>query len=187
MQFLIDGSRTRLGERVAQWPEGVAGQLLTPLTQYRKAADVFAIDNGAYNGLRLATFARMVARYEQHEPLFVAVPDKVGCHRTTVALYEEHSHLALGCRKAFVAQDGYDGHPACAGAIFIGGTDAFKDSLEALDLVRRSVVAGLHVHVGRVNWPTRWARFQAVGAHTCDGSGASRYDHMWLRLRDHAG
>lgn len=186
MKFLVDGSSTRLAERIAQWPDGVAGQLLTPLTQYKLAASVFAIDNGAYNGLRLLTFSRMVARYAEQKPLFVVIPDKLGCHRTTTTLYEEHSHLALNCVRAFVAQDGFDGHPKCAGAIFIGGTDSFKDSTEALDLVRRSVAAGLHVHVGRVNWPTRFNRFADAGAHTCDGSGVSRYDHMFIRLRDRA-
>ena len=186
MQFLIDGHRDRVTFRKAQWAEGVAGQLLTPLTSYRLGHKVFAIDNGAFTRLRKNAFARMVMRYAHLNPLFVAIPDKLGCHRTTAELYEEHKSIALDCVKAFVAQDGYTEHPACAGAIFIGGTDKFKDSMEALELVSQARKKGLHVHVGRVNGPDRFWRFHRAGAHTCDGSGVSRYDHMILAIKDRA-
>lgn len=186
MRFLIDGHRDRVTSRMEQWPEGVIGQLLTPLTRYKLGHKVFGIDNGAFSGFNEREFRNLLRRNAAHsaDALFVAIPDRVGCHRTTAALYRDYSPLADGWRKAFVAQDGFDGAPECADAIFIGGTDSFKDSEEALELVRVTVAAGKHAHIGRVNGPERFLRFMRVGAHTCDGSGVSRYDHMILAIKE---
>lgn len=185
MKFLIDGTTKQVASRRELWPDGVAGQLQTPGSRWRiEEGETFAIDNGAYLRLDLPGFTRQVQKYEHRRPLFVVLPDKVGCHRTTLALYHEHKHLALSCVRAFVCQDGYEEHPPCAGALFIGGTNDFKDSDEALDIVRRGIASGLHMHVGRVNSFPRYQRFKDAGAHTCDGSGVVRYDHMWLALRD---
>lgn len=185
MKFLIDGHRNRVSFRSEQWPGGVAGQLLTPLTNYKLGHHVFAVDNGAFTSLKIRGLQNLLKRNSivRDASLFVAVPDKVGCHRTTVALYEDHHHICEGWRKAFVAQDGFDGAPPCADAIFIGGTDKFKDSLEALEIVAAFLNQEKHVHIGRVNGPERFLRFHAAGAHTCDGSGVSRYDHMILAIR----
>jgi hypothetical protein len=35
-----------------------------------------------------------------------------------------------------------------------------------------------HIHIGRVNTLKRFRHFDKLGAHTCDGSGVSRFDHM---------
>lgn len=186
MKFLIDGQTDRINLRMEQWPEGVAGQLLTPLTRYKLRHEVYGIDNGSFSSFNEREFRNLLRRNapRQAEALFVAIPDKVGCHRTTLELYEEHKHLAEGWRKAFVAQDGFDGAPACAEAIFVGGTTKFKDSDEVLSLCKEWLRQGLHVHIGRVNGPERFIRFHDVGAHTCDGSGVSKYDHMLLIIRD---
>lgn len=185
MKFLIDGHRDRVAFRIAQWSEGVAGQLLTPLTRYRRGHDVFAIDNGAFSKFNERAFRSLLAREVSvaEQCLFVAVPDKVGCHKTTLELYDQFAHTIVGWKKAFVAQDGYDGMTDCASALFIGGTNAFKDSESALDAARYALLAGKHVHIGRVNGPERYLRYKAVGAHTCDGSGVSRYDHMILEIK----
>lgn len=185
MKFLIDGTSKQVAARRAQWPEGVAGQLQTPGSRWRiEEGETFAIDNSAYIRLDLPGFTRMVAKYEHRNPLFVVIPDKVGDARRTLELWQEHKHLALSCKKAFVAQDGFDGHPPDADVLFIGGTNDFKDSDFALDIVRRAVAGGMRVHVGRVNGHPRWQRYADAGAHTCDGSGVCRYDHMWIKLRD---
>jgi hypothetical protein len=185
VKFLVDGTTVQVASRRALWPEGVAGQLQTPGSRWRiEEGETFAIDNGAYIRLDLPGFTRQVIKYEHRRPMFVALPDKVGCHKTTLAMYYEYAHLARTCVRAFVAQDGFDEIPSCAKAIFIGGTNEFKDSDEALDVVRRSVQSGLHVHVGRVNTVSRFLRYRVAGAHTCDGSGFSRYDHMVIALRD---
>lgn len=187
MRFLIDGSYTRILARLQQWPEGIAGQLITPLTGYRKATQVFAIDNGAYSSFNEKRFKAILKRdfAYKNDCLFVAIPDKVGCHWTSWKYYNEFNHLADGWNKAFVAQDGFDGRlPDGVSAIFIGGTNVFKDSQEALDLVKHGKAKGLHVHIGRVNHAERYIRYRLAGADTCDGSGVSRYDHMLPLIRD---
>ena len=179
MQFLIDGHRSRVAFRAVQWPEGVRGQLLTPLTRYSRGHSVYAIDNGCFSSFREANF-RSLLRREHHvraDALFVCVPDKVGSHRRTLELWGEHRHLVDGYKAAFVAQDGYDGFPNGAEALFIGGTDAFKNSSDCVNACVEARSQGLHVHIGRVNGPERFLRFMSI-ADTCDGSGVSRYDHM---------
>lgn len=186
MKFLIDGHRSRVAFRKEQWPDGVLGQLLTPLTRYRRGSEIYAIDNGAFTKFHEKSFITLLKREQavMSSALFVAVPDKLGCHKTTLKLYEIYSHLCEGWKKAFVAQDGYDGMPESADALFIGGTNSFKDSNSALDAVKDALRLGKHVHIGRVNGPDRFIKFRNAGAHTCDGSGVSRYDHMILAIKE---
>lgn len=186
MKFLIDGSSTRLNERLAVAPELVAGQLLTPLTRYRRAHEVFGIDNGAFSGFKEAPFVTLLARevHKKDSCLFVAVPDYVGSHEVTMAMWNAYNYLADGWVKAFVCQDGITEIPKEAGAVFIGGTNDFKDSDEALDIVKDALAKGMHTHCGRVNGPERFIRYAEIGTHTCDGSGVSRYDHMILKIQE---
>lgn len=185
MKYLIDGSSVRVNLRIAQWPEGVMGQLITPLTKYKRCHEVFAIDNGCFSGLREADFVKCLQRNEdkKEQCLFVTVPDKMGSYHETVAMWNQYSHLVDGWKKAFVAQDDYLGMPKDASAIFIGGTDAFKDSLDCLYIIKDARRAGKHVHIGRVNGIDRYQRFYQY-ADTCDGSGVSQYDYMIDRIRD---
>ena len=185
MKFLIDGHRDRVAFRKLQWSEGVEGQLLTPLTRYSRGEPIFAIDNGAFSGLREASFISLLKREWEHRKncLFVCIPDKVGCHVTTERMWGDFNYLADGYTKAFVAQDGYQGMPDEAGALFIGGTDNFKESEEAQDAVLDALARNKHVHIGRVNSPARFMLYHVLGAHTCDGSGVSRYDHMLPLIR----
>ncbi len=180
MKFLIDGHRNRVALRISQWPEAIAGQLLTPLTRYSRGHEIYAIDNGAYTYFREQQFISLLKRefHVKSQALFVAVPDKVGCHATTMEYWHRYKHLCAGYKTAFVAQDGYSGMPLEADALFIGGTNAFKDSQQAVAAVKGALSFGKHVHIGRINGPERFIRFAAIGAHTCDGSGISRYDHM---------
>ncbi len=186
MKFLIDGSSVRLAERLAIWKEGIAGQFLTPLTNYKLAHPVFAIDNGAYSSFNEPAYRRLLKRtfVFRESCLFVACPDKVGDHAKTKELWEFHYESLAGWKAAFVAQDGYNGMPTEADALFIGGTNLFKDSTDARDAVKDALQNGKHVHIGRVNTPERYAKFAEIGAHTCDGSGFSRYDHMVVAIRD---
>lgn len=186
MKFLIDGHRDRIAFRKTQWPEGVVGQLLTPLTRYTRGESIFAIDNGAYSGFREKEFISLLKReyHVKEQCLFVCVPDKVGDHKTTLEMWAQYNHLANGWKKAFVVQDGCDSIPNEADCVFIGGTTEFKDSEHAADIVLWALENNKHVHIGRVNGPERFAKFHVLGAHTCDGSGVSRYDHMILAIKE---
>lgn len=189
MKFLIDGSGNRIAKRREQADHLVGGQLLTPLTRNKLAEKMFSVDNGAFSGMteqKIATFKRILSRYyDQRENChFVAIPDKVGNHKETLLMWDEYNYLADGYTKAFVAQDGFSGIPTGAGALFIGGSTEFKDSSECHDIVRHYLHTGIHVHIGRVNGFDRFIKYHEIGAHTCDGSGISMYDHMIENIRD---
>ena len=184
MKFLIDGSGNRLKARRKQADALVAGQLLTPLTGYKRSEEVFGIDNGAFSNLDLKGFTRLLNRYFDHKEhcLFVAIPDKVADHKQTLLMWDDYQHLADGYKKAFVVQDGFDSWPDNASAIFIGGSTEFKDSVEVEQIVKTALENSLHVHIGRVNTFDRFYKFHNIGAHTCDGSGISMYEHMLDKL-----
>jgi len=186
MKFLIDGSSVRLKERRTQANELIAGQLLTPLTGYRKCEEVFGVDNGGFSGAKPVPFSRILKRqWEFREQcLFAAVPDKVENHKETLLMWDDYQHLADGYKKAFVVQDGFDGWPSNADAIFLGGSTSFKDSYEAELIVKEALNNNMHVHIGRVNDFRRFYHFHCIGAHTCDGSGVSIYDDSLATLYD---
>lgn len=184
MKFLIDGSGARIKVRRQQADELIAGQLLTPLTRYKRCEDVFGIDNGGFTGAKIPGFTKLIEKnYEfRANCLFAAVPDKVADHKQTLSMWNDYQHLADGYKKAFVVQDGYDGHPANADALFIGGSTEYKDSFECEQVVKEALSKNMHVHIGRVNTFDRFYHFHRLGAHTCDGSGISMYDHMLVKL-----
>jgi len=184
MKFLIDGSANRIKQRRLQANELIAGQLLTPLTKYKKCEVVFGVDNGGFTGAKPEGFSKILKRYFEFKDqcLFAAVPDKVGDHKETLAMWDAYNHLADGYKKAFVVQDGFDGWPSNADAIFLGGSTEFKDSYEAEQIVTTALDCKMHVHIGRVNTYDRFYKFHCLGANTCDGSGISMYDHMLEKL-----
>ena len=184
MKFLIDGSANRIKARRLQASDLIAGQLLTPLTRYRRCEDVFVIDNGGFTGAKIEGFTKIIKnQFEvKSQCLFAAVPDKVGNHKETLLMWNDYQHIADGYKKAFVVQDGFDEWPSNADAIFLGGSTEFKDSIEADNIVNAALDNNMHVHIGRVNTIERFYHFHELGAHTCDGSGVSMYDHMLEKL-----
>lgn len=187
MKFLIDGSSVRIKERRLQADELIAGQLLTPLTRYRLCEDLFGIDNGGFTGAKIKGFTKIIKNQWDFRDncLFAAVPDKVENHKETLLMWEDYQHIADGYKKAFVVQDGFDGWPSNADAIFIGGSTKFKDSYECDLIVESALRNNMHVHIGRVNTFPRFQHFHKLGAHTCDGSGISIYDDMLEKLLMH--
>lgn len=184
MKFLLDKS-TEIVRHKAQ-SHLVFGQLITPLTAYSNWGGVFAIDNGAYTRFDHREFGRILQREAQAQKhcLFVTVPDVVGDARRTLEIWQRRDFFVNrqdGWTPALVAQDGieYLDIPwETIPVLFLGGRDPWKDSVAAQNLVRAAKILGVHVHIGRVNTPERFARFHDLGADTCDGSGVSRYDHM---------
>jgi hypothetical protein len=69
-------------------------------------------------------------------------------------------------------------------AIFIGGSTRFKLSKAAVDIIRTAQAMDKWVHVGRVNTPERWDRFEKLGVDSVDGTGIARYSHMRIAIRD---
>lgn len=169
------------------------GQLLTPLTRYRlrEPARPWAIDNGCYSGLRPDAFTKLLNR-ERHriaDAKFVCAPDVVGHADLTLMVFKAWEPILSWCPLAFVCQDGQmvDGVPwDSIAAIFIGGTTEWKDSRNVEPLISSAQRKGKWVHIGRVNEPVRFCRFELLGADSCDGSGIARYSHMRLRIAERA-
>jgi hypothetical protein len=161
------------------------GQLLTPLTRYnlRDPSRPWAIDNGGYTALDIASFWSLLAREEHRRAdcLFVTAPDVVGSARRTLEIFERWKSKLDGWKVALVCQDGQENLPLPwdeIEAVFIGGSTSWKCGPHAEHIVRAALALEKWVHVGRVNEPGRYEHFAKLGAHSCDGTGIARYTHM---------
>lgn len=190
MKFLIDKSPDEVRRKIELHPNLVAGQLCTPLTNYKNWGGSFALDNGAYSGLDRDGWFRLLKKHEPEieQCLFCAIPDIVGNALRTDDLYfaitqDVRTHPYTR-QWAYVMQDGHENRridfKAMAGKwMFIGGTNRFKDSAAAWDIVKTAKAIGdINIHVGRVNTPKRYETYASLGADTCDGSGVAMYDWM---------
>jgi hypothetical protein len=183
MKFLLDVSPNKLEQRLSEFSDLIAGQLLTPLTRYNNAGGLFAIDNGAFSGFKKKDFKSLLEREHENKDrcLFVVVPDVVGNGKRTLEIWHLRHNIIHGWPKALVIQDGIEDLDipwSELQAVFVGGNDPWKDSRAVVDIVKTALILDKHIHVGRVNTIKRFVKFEELGAHTCDGSGASMYDHM---------
>jgi len=186
MKLLLDIGATQELSLPDSARSRVLGQLLTPLTLYKRWADVFAIDNGAFVMFKRERFRALLEREAEHKDkcLFVCVPDCVGSARRTREVWKYRDILVPGnWPLAYVCQDGSEsvGIPwdDCK-AVFIGGTTEWKMSDYAAQIVKTAKILGKHVHVGRINSNRRWRHFERLGVDTCDGSGVSRFTDRLL-------
>ncbi|HEV8293041.1 MAG TPA: hypothetical protein VGP94_13995 [Tepidisphaeraceae bacterium] len=161
------------------------GQLLTPLTRYhlRNRALPWAIDNGAFSDFDEDAFLSLLKREwpRAADCLFVTAPDVVASARRTLEIFERWRERLGGWRVALVCQDGQEHLPIPwddIDAIFIGGSTAWKCSPAAEQIIRAAKILKKHVHVGRVNTPSRFRHFEEIGVDSVDGSGIARYSHM---------
>ena len=114
------------------------------------------------------------------------MPDVVGSARRTLELFDLLRHDYAGLPRALVAQDGIQSENVPwehISAIFIGGTDSFKDGPHAMAVAKAAKILGKWVHVGRVNGVSRIKHWMNI-ADSCDGSGLAKYDHMFNEAVD---
>jgi hypothetical protein len=163
-------------------------QLFTPLTRYRNRHHDkrFAIDNGAFSRFDRRAFEALLEREKERKHLcrFVAVPDVVGSARRTLEVFDYWYPLVCQWPLALVIQDGQEHLPIpweFIAAVFIGGTTKFKESNEAIQVIKAAQAMGKWVHVGRVNDAGRFEGFRQLGVDSVDGSGIARY--TWMRER----
>lgn len=147
----------------------------------------WAADNFAFAGFDADGYRRMLQVIAGvPRCLFLTVPDVVGDAAATLERFGEWRAecSAVGQPLGFVAQDGIDlGDVPWGelGALFIGGTDAFKLGPLAERAVNEAHRRGLWVHMGRVNTAQR-ARYAAtIGVDSIDGTQFSRWRTIWLR------
>ena len=181
MLILLDNSPSQISEKAAKHAYEF-GQLRTPLTSYKKADRITGIDNGCFaRPLDWPTWLRIIDEHRRSKDLkFVAMPDVVGSARRTLELYSYFAPEFASVPRALVCQDGQENLDIpwdSVEAVFIGGTNAFKDSEHSMQIAKAAKILGKWVHVGRVNSVDRVRRWKNI-ADSCDGSGLSRYDHM---------
>ena len=161
-------------------------QLRTPLTRNKAAQVPYGLDNGCFTEFDYKTWRKMVAEAVHHSTAndnrckFVTLPDIVGDARRTLELFQHFCKDTHGVPRALVLQDGigqHEIHWAQVDAVFVGGSDAFKTSPEAINACKAAKMMGKWVHVGRVNTAARVRNWGEL-ADSIDGSGISRFDHM---------
>lgn len=184
MIVLMDSTHKAAQELVDLGME--VGQLITPLTGYKRWSDVWAMDNGAYSRFDGDAFQRKLKREweARHLCKFVCCPDVVGSARRTLEVFRLYQNRIQGWPLALVLQDGIEDLDIPwdhISAVFIGGTNDFKNSESAMQCAKAAKILDKWVHVGRVNTPERFDRWKDI-ADSCDGSGLARYTHMRQNL-----
>lgn len=171
-------------------------QLFTPLTRFKpqRPEQTFAIDNGAYANFNPKAFLALLERERPRRHLcrFVSIPDvivnRVGNARRTLEVFEHWQPMLRDHWKlAFVCQDGMENFNipfADIDAIFIGGSTNWKESDHAEGCIKAAKAIGKWVHVGRVNSPARFEKFEQMGVDSIDGTGIALKTHMREKIRD---
>ena len=136
----------------------------------------YAIDNAAFKQFNESKYFKMLDKSREYKkPIFVVVPDVVGCHDRTLALWHYYYLRIKQYRypMAFVAQDGCTPEtvPDKADWVFIGGNDPWK-----METAHR-FIGSRPVHIGRVNGIKRLKECERIGATSIDGTG-------WMLARD---
>jgi len=155
-------------------------QLRTPLTKYALAGVPYGLDNGCFKRFDEKTWSRLLNEAELDLPKFVCLPDIVGDSVRTLDLFKAFESKTSGLPRALVLQDGIGGHRIDwdkLSAVFVGGSDNFKISSEAMNACKTAKMLGKWVHVGRVNTADRVKDWIGI-ADSIDGSGISKYDYM---------
>jgi hypothetical protein len=160
------------------------GQLRTPLTAYALSDKLYGLDNGCFSKFNKKTWRRLVVEAKEQElvnqPKFVCAPDIVGDARRTLELFDMFYAEISPLPVCLVLQDGIGDFTIDwnrVDAVFVGGSDAFKISNEAVNACKVAKMLGKWVHVGRVNTAQRVSNWIGL-ADSIDGSGISKYDHM---------
>ena len=179
MKIMLDCSPKKIHEYRERY--GVDfWQLRTPLTQYALAGVPYGLDNGCFKRFNEKAWSRLLNEAEENMPKFVCLPDMVGDAVRTLDLFDAFESKTNGLPRCLVLQDGIGNHRidwSKLSAVFVGGSDAFKISEEAMNACKTAKMLGKWVHVGRVNTAQRVRHWLGV-ADSIDGSGISQYDHM---------
>lgn len=166
------------------------GRLLSPALHNTKLFTQFytGIDNACFNAARWneRSWLNMLLKYSSHasHAKWVALPDVVGDAKETYIRFQRYllRVRGLGYKIALVLQDGVKGEDIPWNdlhAVFIGGTDAFKESNEAMALCYAARGKNKLIHVGRVNTERRLKHFIDV-MDSFDGLSYSYYSKAHL-------
>jgi hypothetical protein len=177
MKIMLDCSPAKIAEYCKRYNYNF-GQLRTPLTAYGLSGQVYGLDNGCFSKFDKKTWRRLVEEAKDNPPVFVVVPDIVGDARRTLELFDQFYDEIHPLPVALALQDGIGDFEIDwnrVDAVFVGGSDAFKISSEAINACKVAKMLDKWVHVGRVNTANRVAQWMGL-ADSIDGSGISRFD-----------
>ena len=157
---------------------GLLGQICTPAAGNKVTPDVdWIADNGIFGDTYPgdeAYLAWLASRPHLDRCRFAVAPDVVGDHEATLARsLPMLARIRALVPVAFVGQDGAT--PTTVpwdefDVLFIGGSTAWKLSLDAYDLVRAAHLHGKWVHIGRVNSRQRLQYAGHIDADSADGT-----------------
>lgn len=180
IKITLDLSAAMIEDRRERYNEDF-WQLRTPLTNYARAPGIpYGLDNGCYKKFDQRAWERLLDQADKDRPIFVCLPDVVGDAQRTAELFEHFWTRTQELPRALVLQDGIERVRIPWNeikAVFVGGTDQFKVSPQALAAARTAKMLGKWVHVGRVNTADRVRNWLEL-ADSIDGSGICRFDHM---------
>ena len=183
MKILLDCSPKKIEEYSKRYNYNF-GQLRTPLTAYGISGKLYGLDNGCFSKFNSTTWRRLLQEAKEQDlvkqPKFVCAPDIVGDARRTIELFDMFYQEIKPLKVCLVLQDGIGNFSIDwnrVDAVFVGGSDAFKISNEAINACKTAKMLGKWVHVGRVNTVERVRNWIGL-ADSIDGSGISKYDHM---------
>ena len=183
LKILLDCSPKKIEEYSKRYNYNF-GQLRTPLTAYGISGKLYGLDNGCFSKFNSTTWRRLLQEAKEQDlvkqPKFVCAPDIVGDARRTIELFDMFYQEIKPLKVCLVLQDGIGNFSIDwnrVDAVFVGGSDAFKISNEAINACKTAKMLGKWVHVGRVNTVERVRNWIGL-ADSIDGSGISKYDHM---------
>jgi len=185
MKIMLDCSPEKIAEYSEKY-DYEFWQLRTPLTCYKLSGKPYGLDNGCFKEFREREWLRLVEDADRHQPVFITVPDIVGDAVRTMDLYHIYKRKLYGLPTCLVLQDGIGNLRIPwdeISAVFVGGTDTFKTSSEAMNACRVAKMLGKWVHVGRVNTTQRASYWKDI-ADSIDGSGVSRFDDRLHEVLD---
>lgn len=176
----LTGSLPSKPETLALLRTVPVGLMATPLSGYAIdtiAQWTWAADNGCFSAKWEPT--KWLAWLERNrgisDCLFAAVPDVVGSHRETIALWPRwfEQVRSLGYKAAFVAQNGCSPFQVpwdTCDAVFLGGDDHFKLGIHAERISAATKIHGKWLHMGRVNSFKRLKLAESWGCDSVDGT-----------------
>jgi hypothetical protein len=144
-----------------------------------------AADNDCFQGLDRAAYVAMLRKLRGTRVRWVTVPDIVADAESTLARWRIWRPVLryLGLPAAYVAQDGSETlAPPWAelDALFIGGSDKWKEGPHALRLMLDAKDRGKWVHVGRVNTMRRRWLMGVGDFDSIDGSCFSKWPDKYI-------
>jgi hypothetical protein len=173
VKIMLDCSR----EKIVSYRERLNHdfwQLRTPLTNYARAPGIpYGLDNGCFKIFAREAWEQLLDQAEEDRPVFVCLPDVVADAARTLELFEYFKLRTNELPRALVLQDGIERVRIPwddIDAVFVGGTDRFKYSAEAINAARTAKMLGRWVHVGRVNTAGRVRNWLGL-ADSVGGSG----------------